>query len=120
MYLDDPSSPEPLIRWDCCGTTARLKRKNARLNWQRNGERHICRACASSSPEAMAKRRQTNLERYGHENAMQDPTIQERNEQACLESLGTANPMQSEMVKDKVRETAWAKWGKGWPGGSAC
>ena len=57
------------------------------------------------------KMKQTNLERYGVENAFQSELIKDKIKQTCLEKYGVENAAQSEVIKDKMKKTCLEKYG---------
>ena len=61
------------------------------------------------------KFRQTNLERYGAENPMQNEEVKEKVIQTNLLNLGVKNPFQDESVKEKVRQTNLLNLGVPYP-----
>lgn len=62
--------------------------------------------------EISRKRAETNLERYGCINPLQNPEIKEKAEQTNLIKYGVKNPFQAEIFKEKSKETCLAKYGK--------
>jgi hypothetical protein len=56
-------------------------------------------------------KRQTSLERYGVENAMQTPEALEKRKETCLERYGVESVFQVPEVLEKRRTTYTANWG---------
>lgn len=128
-----------LVRCDECGQERNMAWVNARRNFEKyNG--HVLRCCNvkgahsyhKRDPELAArayeKSKQTNLERYGVELAMNSQeNIEAKREQfkdqeyltkrtkqrkkTCLEKYGVEHPMFSEEVKQKVQETNLDRYG---------
>ena len=55
--------------------------------------------------------KRTNLEKYGVENSLQRPEIEQKRRQTCLERYGCEIASQSEQVKKKSEETCLKKYG---------
>lgn len=128
-YHDCPVCGKPVLTDNlhhtetCCSKECSLKKahQNASLYWQTHPE-----AVAAKQ----AKMEQTNFNRYGCKNPMDDPTIRKRQHEnlkrtiaenaaeiqnkrqaTCLERFGTKHPMQSETVKSKVESTCMRLYG---------
>ena len=66
----------------------------------------------NTHPERSKERRkQTNLKRYGHENAFGSKEIQDKIRETNLDKYGVANPMQADAVKQKLRASCTEKYG---------
>lgn len=65
-----------------------------------------CRACNYKSAEALEKRKNTNLKKYGVENISQLEYVKEKKRGAYLEAYGVSNPMLSPHII-KNRETSF-------------
>jgi len=61
--------------------------------------------------ESKEKKKQTYLETYGCEHAMQSPQIQEKKKQTCLDIYGVEHSSQSPEVKEKSKKTKKRKFG---------
>ena len=66
---------------------------------------------ANQSPEIKSKIKQTNIHRYGCSCTVHNEDIQEKSKQTCLRRYGVANVFQSEAVQKKCRETMISKYG---------
>jgi hypothetical protein len=60
-------------------------------------------------------KRQTSIDRYGVENAMQAPEVLEKRKKTCLERYGVENVFQVPEVLEKRRATYVANWGTDHP-----
>lgn len=60
---------------------------------------------------AAAKRRQTNIEKYGGPAPMSSPAIQAKIRQTTVERYGVEHAMQSEQFKEKSRQTNLERYG---------
>ena len=69
----------------------------------------ICKKCGIKI--RMEKSKQTNLERYGVEYALQSNIIKDKVKEQNLEKYGVENVFQSEEVKDKIKQTNLEKYG---------
>jgi hypothetical protein len=66
----------------------------------------------NTHPERSKERRkQTNLVKYGHENAFGSKQIQEKIRKTNLEKYGVENPMHDSKIKQKQKESNVAKYG---------
>ena len=66
----------------------------------------------NTHPERSKERRkQTNLAKYGHENAFGSKQIQEKIRKTNMEKYGVENPMHDPKIKQKLKETNVAKYG---------
>jgi hypothetical protein len=123
------------IKYDCaggferCGKEWVLKYKDAKLNFEKNGGKHICRKCGltnnnpGSTPEAIAKRQKTCLKRYGTTDPLNSEEnvkirvqkmfgteeavkeIVEKRKATSLERYGVDHPMKDDDVKAKQQAT---------------
>ncbi len=123
------------IKYDCCGKLHELKWKDADKNYQKNGNKHICRPCwlkndnPSTRQEVLDKMKKTCLERYGvtcalntEENTKSrvesmfgtEERVEEivaKRKQTSLERYGTESPMQNEEIKAKQHAVMMEKYG---------
>jgi len=60
---------------------------------------------------SVERRKQTNLAKYGHENAFGSEQIKEKIKRVNLEKYGSENPMQNKDVKEKLKTTFIEKYG---------
>jgi hypothetical protein len=60
---------------------------------------------------SIERRKQTNLAKYGHENAFGSDQIKEKIKRINLEKYGVENPMQNKEVKEKLQNTFIEKYG---------
>ena len=60
---------------------------------------------------SVERRKQTNLAKYGHENAFGSEQIKEKIKRVNLEKYGFENPMQNKEVKEKLKNTFIEKYG---------
>ncbi len=73
---------------------------------------YCSRSCAATDKEfQLNKAKQTNLERYGFENAFQNKVLQEKQKQTNLEKYGVKNPRQTDSIKRKIKLTKLKKYG---------
>src|SRR5581483_10813462 len=127
------------IKYDCCGKEHSYFWKNANINFQKNGGKHICRSCWLKSDDGPGRRREcrekgkkTSLERYGVTVAMnQKHLIEERKGQykdeewlskrnektreTSMERYGVEHPTQAPEVIEKKKETMVKNWGVEYP-----
>ena len=66
-----------------------------------------------STPEAIAKARQTNIERYGTAFPMQNEKVKQKAKDSCEEKYGEGitNPFQAKEVKEKIQTSMVAHFG---------
>jgi hypothetical protein len=83
-----------------CGNTGEVSLPN----WISGDQK----SCGCSTVEL---RKQTNLEKYGVENPMQDNEIKDRHKETVLEKYGAENVFATEGVKRKITETSLKKYG---------
>lgn len=65
----------------------------------------------SQSPEIIAKKKQTNLERYGNEWAIASESVRDKIIDVFIDKYGVDNPMKNETVKNKAIRTNNVKYG---------
>ncbi len=127
------------IRYDCnggferCGKEWKLKYKDAKLNFEKNKGKHICRKChlttnnPSKRPEVIAKIMKTHEDRYGglvvnslenikkrRQECFTPERIKIRNKkriETCQEKYGTDHPVQSQEVRQKQKDTLMNNYG---------
>jgi hypothetical protein len=92
------------------------------------GEKDSCRKCSSakrkesnlikygcentfSNKEVQAKIKKTNLEKYGVENPSSNKEIHEKKKKTLLANYGVDSPLKSEVVKDNAKATLKANYG---------
>lgn len=86
-----------------CGSPARqLKRKF--WDWCSN-------KCVGKDPRTLAKKRKTNLDRWGCEHPQRLDEFKKKQEQTMLARYGVRNAFQSEEIKEKIRATCMKKYG---------
>jgi hypothetical protein len=61
------------------------------------------------------KRKQSNLEKFGVEHALQNKEIHNKFEKTCLRKFGVKNPYQSKTIKNKIKETNLKNLGVEYP-----
>lgn len=76
-----------------------------------DGKMYCCNKCSQSSPERLAKVRQTSIERFGCANAMQSKEIRDKQKRTNLERYGVDNVFQLEEKKAKIRQTNLERYG---------
>ncbi len=64
-----------------------------------------------TSQETVEKRKQTNLDRYGVEYAIQAKEISDKMKKTCLKKYGVENPQQSKKIRDKTKQTCLDRYG---------
>lgn len=69
----------------------------------------------TGAEQIKAKRKQTNLERFGVENPSILPEIQAKQRQTNLLHHGVAYPAQSKQVREKLKQTNLSHWGVEYP-----
>ena len=89
-----------------------------------------CNDCANSSdwynghnntgmafglPSFQEKSKQTCLEKYGVENAIQSQLIKEKSKQTCLSKYGVEYGLQSSIIREKSKNTMLDKYGVEYP-----
>lgn len=127
MFIEDipadvKTTTEIKIQYDCdggferCGKIWILKYKDAKKNYEKNNNRHVCRQCSlvtnnpASRPEVKEKMKQTCLERYGTEL----PINSKENIAARVEKMfGTEESTQN--IVEKRKETSRLKYGADHP-----
>lgn len=67
--------------------------------------------CSKQDMEIEAKRKATNIERYGVENYTQSSTFNDERKQTYLERYGTDWGLQSDIIKQKSKQTTLEKYG---------
>ena len=67
--------------------------------------------CSRKTEEYQEKIKQTNLKRYGVENAFESKLIQEKIKRTNLKKYGVEHPSQNEYIKEKTRQTNLKKYG---------
>lgn len=67
---------------------------------------------AAQSPDVKERTKQTVRERYGVDHALAAPEIRRRIEETNLRKYGSRSPASSEEVKAKIRETNLERWGQ--------
>lgn len=60
---------------------------------------------------AISKRKETNVAKYGHENVFQNEKIKENIKNLFVERYGVENPSQSEIIKEKKKNTLTKNYG---------
>lgn len=61
------------------------------------------------------KRKNTCLEKYGTESAVQNKDIQNKIKNTCLEKYGTNHPLQNKDIQNKIKNTCLKKYGVEFP-----
>jgi hypothetical protein len=140
MYLD--KIPENVktttlvqIKYDCCQKERSIKFCDARANFQKNNNKHICRPCwlrtnnPAKSKEVQDKIKKTNLEKYGttlpinskeniearnkkmfgSEEAVKEIVAKRR--QTNRKKYGSDHPMQNDDIKAKQQAVLTEKYG---------
>jgi hypothetical protein len=89
----------------------------AKERWVAQGARpetktqHWCKSCAfkksTQTPQAIEKRKQTCLKKFGFVNAFQSP----KTKRTVKERFGVDNVFQHESVKEKIKQTTFAHYG---------
>lgn len=73
------------------------------MNLRRHGTRF-----ANATPEALKKKEQTNIERYGVKSLLSKKEVRE---EGMLKKYGVKHPLESQELLDKMKETNLKKWG---------
>jgi hypothetical protein len=71
----------------------------------------VCSSFIESSDSVKRKIKDTNLERYGAENAIHSAVIKEKTKQSNLQRYGVEFACQNEEIKEKVRATNLERYG---------
>lgn len=66
---------------------------------------------ASTSNESKEKRKQTNLDLYGFENANQNPEMVKKSKETSKEKYGYDHPMKSDTIKERLKNSIIEKYG---------
>jgi hypothetical protein len=105
-----PIIPEKLnrdtrIKFICkCGCDGK---KNFRTLNEKTG--CFCKVCTENIRQA--KKRKTNLKKYGVENPMQSQEVKEKSKKTNLKKYGVEHAFQSQEVKEKYKKTNLKKYG---------
>ena len=97
------------------GKTLSAEHKEKLLS-SRRGKKHTDETKAKISKSRLSdeykeKTRQTCIEKYGVENAMQSDVVREKHRQSCVKHYGVENPNQSEEVREDAKKTCLDKYG---------
>lgn len=78
----------------------------------KQGYRQYCSSkCQGKSPETLAKRKQTNLKKFGTTNPMKSQAIKDKMIENNLKKYGVRNSYQREDVKEKIKQTCLERYG---------
>jgi hypothetical protein len=66
---------------------------------------------ALQNPDVLAKRRATNMERYGTDEVLKMSSIQEQIKKTMIEKHGHANPLQCQEIMDRKNTTCEERYG---------
>lgn len=67
--------------------------------------------CSRSAPEAIEKRKQTNLKRYGETTILNTQEHREQTKQKLKERYGSEHPMHCKSIREKQRQTNLKRYG---------
>lgn len=82
------------------------------LRWKTNKYRQHCsHRCSTSSKEVQEKKKQTCLEKYGVEHAIQSKKVKEKAVQTNLKKYGVEHSSQLEIIRDKRKQTMLERYG---------
>ena len=68
-----------------------------------------CKTCTKQL--TVAKREETNLQKYGNKCALQADSIKEKSKETCIEKYGVEKVLQSEKIKEAIKKTNLEKYG---------
>lgn len=89
----------------CCDKQVRFESYNY-------GYKTYCSAkCAANDAELQAKKKKTNLERYGSEHVGASQIIKDKIKKTMLEKYGAENPMDVPEFVDKIKKTTLERYG---------
>lgn len=69
-------------------------------------------ACAAQSKEVRNKTKQTMLNRYGSEHALQVKQFKDKYKKTNLDRYGAVNPYAADSIKSKIKQTFQSKYGQ--------
>jgi len=93
-----------------CGSKTSFNR-----NW-RDGYRKYCSPkCAQTNDDTKIKRKTTNLEKWGVENAAQSEKVKSKTEETNIKRYGSKSSFQNREVRKKWKENFLEKWGSDHP-----
>ena len=104
------------VAYQCNNCGGQFSRVIAKLNKHNNRDYILCNKCRlayykSHHEEATAKRKRTNLARYGVENVFSAPHIRYKIEQNNLKKYGKKCIFAVKEFQDKIKQTNLAKYG---------
>jgi hypothetical protein len=89
-----------------CGQEYELTQLAINKRLKRGSSADYCKRCAS-----VIRRGQTNMERYGVENAFQSKELQEKSKRTMLERYGVEHPAQNKDILEKQKKTNLERYG---------
>ena len=90
-----------------CGKTFGIG-KNIRVT---KGYSKLCPYCSQHGPEALKKRDETCIRKYGSKNPLGSPEIKEKLRQNNIRKFGSPCPLQNTEVQKKTKQTIMEKYG---------